>query len=75
MKAVKRMMDNVKESGSINTDGFLRALLTHDNNPDPITKTSPAEIIYGKPLSGALVFSTNLSKYSDNRVQHLWRQA
>ena len=44
VKAAKRMMmDSVKESGSIDTDGFLRALLTHHNTPDPITKMSPAE--------------------------------
>ena len=67
-------MDNVKESGSIDTDGFLRALLTHHNTPDPVIKKSPAEIVYGKPLADALVFSSNLSKYNDDRVQHMWRQ-
>ena len=74
VKAAKRiMMDNVRESGSIDTDNFLRALLTHHNTPDPVTLKSPAEVVFGKLLADALSFSSGLSKYNDDRVRPLWR--
>ena len=74
MKAAKRMMmDNIKESGSIDTDGFLRALLTHHNTPDPLSGLSLSEVVYGKPLADALGSVSKLSKYNDDKVQHMWR--
>ena len=42
VKSMKRLlMDNVGPSGSLNTDQVLRALITHRNTPDALSRKSP----------------------------------
>jgi len=33
--------------GTLNTNKFYQALLSHRNAPDPMTKVSPAQIVFG----------------------------
>ena len=48
VKSMKRLITgNVGNSGDLNTDKFQRAVLAHRNTPDPLTKQSPAQIIFG----------------------------
>ncbi|MEL6804796.1 MAG: transposase family protein, partial [Bacteroidota bacterium] len=48
VKAAKRLLrSNIGQSGSLNTDNFLRAMLQLRNTPDRECQLSPAEIIFG----------------------------
>ena len=51
VKSAKRMLrENVSPSGHLNTDKFLRALLTHRNTPHRDTELSLAQVIFGHPI-------------------------
>ena len=51
VKSAKRLIrDNIHADGSLDTDAFSRALLTHRNNPCPNTGLSPAQILFGRVL-------------------------
>ena len=51
VKSAKRLVrDNIHADGSLDTDGFARAMLTHRNNPCPTTGLSPAQILFGRVL-------------------------
>ena len=51
VKTVKRMlMTCTSPTGSLDTDSFLKAMLVYRNSIDPETKTSPAMILFGRPL-------------------------
>ena len=51
VKSAKRLIqENTNNGGDLCNDSFARALLSHRNTPDPDTKVSPAEIIYGRRL-------------------------
>lgn len=52
VKTVKRMLaDNSGPTGSLNADGFQRALLfIYTNSPDPETKTWPAIVLFGRSI-------------------------
>ena len=55
VKQVKRIIsDNCSASGSLNTDGFHKALLSYRNTPDPVTKFSPAKAIFGREVRDGL---------------------
>ena len=55
VKTVKRLlMANVGSSGSLDTDGFQKAMLTYRNSIDPETKASPALILFGRPIRDAI---------------------
>ena len=48
VKAAKRIIrENVGHLGTLNTNKFHQALLAHRNAPDPTTKVSPAQIVFG----------------------------
>ena len=44
----------MKPDGSIDTDKFVRAMLTKRNTPDSYSRLSPAKIVLGRKLSDAL---------------------
>ena len=51
VKTVKRMLvGSTGPGGSLNTDAFQRAMLAYRNTPDPVSKVSPAEIIFGRRI-------------------------
>ena len=55
VKTVKRMlMDNTSANGSIHIDKFQKAMLVYRNSVDPETKTSPAMVIFGRPIRDSI---------------------
>ena len=51
VKSAKRMFSsNTGPHGELNVDAFQRAILQHHNTPDPGTKLSPAQCIFGRPI-------------------------
>ena len=51
VKSAKRLvMENLGPGGSLDTDKFARALLSHRNCPDPESGLSAAQIIFGREL-------------------------
>ena len=51
VKTVKRMLvGSTGPGGSLNTDAFQRAMLAHTNTPDPMSRVSPADIIFGSRI-------------------------
>ena len=51
VRAAKRMLrENLTPTGSLDSDRFLRALLTYRNTPDRDTGKSPAQVIFGHAI-------------------------
>ena len=51
IKTVKRMLVcSIGPDGSLNTDAFQRAMLAYRNTPDPVSRVSPADIIFGRRI-------------------------
>ena len=51
MKSAKRLLrENINQDGKLSRDRFFRALMQHRNTPDPDTGTSPAEVLFGRPI-------------------------
>jgi hypothetical protein len=50
VKTVKRMIcNNSGSNGTLDTNSFQRAILQYRNAPDPTTKISPSECVFGRP--------------------------
>ena len=51
VKTVKRMLvGSTGAGGSLNTDAFQRPMLVYRNTPDPVSRFSPAEIIFERRI-------------------------
>ena len=51
IKTVKRLItNNTALQGSLNTDALQQAILQYLNTPDPATKLSPDQCVFGRPL-------------------------
>ena len=51
VKSAKRMISsNTGPRGTLNLNAFQMAVLQHRNTPDPITKLSPAECVFGRKI-------------------------
>jgi hypothetical protein len=68
-------MDNVGPSGSVDTDGLLRALLQLRNTPDPDCNMSPTGVIFGRQIRDAFSFINRWEKFDNPSVRPLWREA
>ena len=52
VKSMKRILTtNISPSGSLNTNAASKALLLHRNTPPQDMSVSPAELLFGRPLS------------------------
>ena len=66
--------DNIKSDGSLDTDRFATALMTKRNTPDYESKLSPAEIVMGKKLCGALpMLPKDVMVMNNSLVSPVWR--
>ena len=68
-------MSNTGPTGSLNHDGFLRAMLQLRNTPDPDCNVSPAQVVFGRPLRDAFSFINRLEKFSNSNIRPIWRDA
>ena len=77
VKQTKRMLrDNAMADGSVNTDKYVRALLTLRNAPDFRSGLSPAEILMGHKLSDTLpTLPKEIILMENPRVHPTWRDA
>ena len=51
VKTVKRIItNNTSSNGSLNTKALQIAILQYRNTPDPETKLSPAQCVFGRPI-------------------------
>ena len=77
VKATKRLLENnIGEDGKLDTDKFLRAILTKRNTPDPITKMSPAQIIFGRNLRDALPrINKQINIFNNTNLNTAWTDA
>ena len=77
VKSTKRLLENnISTDGKLDTDRFLRALLTKRNTPDPICKMSPAQIIFGRNLRDALPrINKNVNIFHNDSLRTEWRDA
>ena len=77
VKATKRLLENnIGSDGKLNTDKFIRALLIKRNTPDPVTKLSPAEIIFGRKLRDKLPrVNKKTNIFHNPSVQPAWKNA
>ena len=76
VKQAKRLLrSNGTESGSLDSDRFLSAMLQLRNTPDSDCEVSPAEILYGRQLRDVFAFLSKLEKLSNPAVRPVWREA
>ncbi len=77
VKSTKRLLENnIGSDGKLNTDRFIRALLTKRNTPDPTSKVSPAEIIFGRNLRDTLPrVNKETNVFHNTRIRPEWRDA
>jgi len=76
VKSAKRLLrSNTDLSGTLDTDRFLRAMMQLRNTPDPDCNTSPAEIVFGRPIRDAFAFINRLEKFGNTHVHPTWRKA
>ena len=55
VKSLKRLCrENTNRDGSLDSDKFLRAVMTYRNTPDRDTGRSPAQVIFGRQLKDFL---------------------
>ena len=77
VKSTKRLLeDNIGADGELHTDKFLQAMLIKRNTPDPVTKLSPAEIIFGRKLRDSLPrINKKENIFFNEQFRASWRDA
>ena len=70
VKQMKRIIaDNCSPSGSLDVDRFQQAILSYRNTIDPITKSSPAIVLFGRPIRDMI--PVPIGKYTPHET---WRE-
>ena len=76
VKSAKRLLRaNVGPTGSLDNDRFMRAMLQLHNTPDPGCNVSPSEVIFGKPVRDAFLFSNRAQFLSHSSIGPQWKDA
>ena len=77
VKMTKRLIeDNIGPDGELDTDNFLRALLIKRNTPDPTSRLSPAEIVFGRKLRDTMPhIDKTVSIFHNKEVRPAWTKA
>ena len=77
VKSTKRLIeDNVGPDGELDTERFLRAILIKRNTPDPVTKLSPAEIVFGRKLRDTMPrIDKTINIFFNKAVKPTWTDA
>ena len=61
IKTVKRLItNNTDPHGSLNTDALQHAILQYQNTPDPATKLSLAQCVFGRPIKDFILILPSL---------------
>ena len=53
----------------------MGGMLQLRNSPDPECKLSPAQILFGRPLRDAFSFLNRCSKFDNQHINPIWREA
>jgi hypothetical protein len=77
VKTTKRLLrENTGNGGSLDTDAFVQAQMTHRNTPDPDCRLSPSEILFGHKLRDAMPrLDKTISKLANKKFLPMWREA
>ena len=77
VKSTKRLLeDNIGPDGTLDTEKFLQAILIKRNTPDPLTKISPAEIVFGRKLRDTIPrLDKSKNIFFNKRVTPTWTDA
>ena len=77
VKTTKRLIEgNVGPDGELDTERFLRAILIKRNTPDPVTKLSPAEIVFGRKLRDTMPrIDKTINIFFNKSVKPTWTDA
>ena len=76
VKKAKRLLKScIDPRGGLNNDRFLRGMLQLRNTPDPESKMSPAQVLFGKPLRDAFSFVNRCPKYENPYIRPTWHDA
>ena len=77
VKSTKRLLkNNIGSDGKLDTDTFIRALLVKRNTPDPVTKLSPADVIFGRKLRDTLPRINKVTNvFHNTKIRSEWRDA
>ena len=74
VKAAKRMLqDNTGPGGSLDTDGFLTALLQHRNTPSSGLGMSPSQVVFGRKVKDLLPIPPGSMKWR-SKMRPEWRE-
>lgn len=75
VKSMKRLLrDTITNTGTIDTNAFVRAILQFRNTPDSINKLSPAQIIFGRSLKDALPIKQRSQIFSNDDNLPAWKE-
>ena len=67
---------NVGPDGELDTEKFLQTILIKRNTPDPLTKLSPAEIVFGRKLCDTMPrIDKSINIFFNTHVKPAWTDA
>ena len=76
VKSTKRLIEDVGPDGELDTERFFHAILIKRNTPDPDTKLSPAETVFGRKLCDTMPrINKIINIFFNKAVQPTWTDA